>query len=83
MPRAAGVIVDGAPPDGPRPTVQTTQGGYSFHGDGTVEHVNRCANCDDIAARPGNQIDTVGTLPDGVPADVPPGERTTLPRGGS
>lgn len=83
MPRAAGVIVDGAPPDGPRPTVQTTQGGYSFRGDGTVEHVNRCANCDDIAARPGNQIDTVGTLPDGVPADVPPGERTTLPRGGS
>jgi len=82
MPRAAGVVVDGAPADGPRPTVQTTQGGYSFRNDGTVEHVNRCDNCGDIAARPGNQIETVGGLPDGVPADVPAGERTPLPRGG-
>lgn len=59
MPRVAGILVDDAAAAGrERPEVVTTQGGYSFERDGTIQHVNACANCHDIAQRPDNRIRT-------------------------
>lgn len=79
MPRAAGILVDDAAEAGrERPSVVTTQGGYSFDRDGTIQHVNQCENCADIAGRPENRIQTAGGLPDGVSTDTRPGARTSL-----
>lgn len=79
MPRAAGLLVDDAAAAGrERPEVVTTQGGYSFERDGSVQHVSACANCEAIAQHPDNRIRTAGDLPDGVPPDVSAGTRTPL-----